>query len=245
MLRFITALMALLIILPVSCKKGSNTGKDLAVGKKYAKYKVAVNKDKELKTWLATLEKAEDVSLIEEEKIADKSGKAIEISKVKLADDSVGFIESRHLADIPIVFITDTRAFERPTSGSSVYAVIPKGELGFIIGEKGLWVQVYVGELNKKHITKHWVESGYSKEQKLVLEAKEYAAAVAGLNDKDQDKVKQAKSMLETLAGGTSAISELAKKKIDPDKAGKSEEPVKDERPSQPQQENINTKPQQ
>jgi hypothetical protein len=214
MKKITIALIAIMFIIPCGCKKGGLTGKDSTLAKKYAKYRVQVNKDKELKTWLATLEKAEDVSLLEEEKYTNSIGKTTEISKVKLADDSIGYIEPKHLADSPVVFTADTKAFVRPTSGSSIYAVIPKGELGFIIGEKGLWVQIYVGKINDKFITQQWVEGGYSNDPNMVLEAKQFASAVNSLNDKDQEKVAQAKSVLETLSEGNSIFAELAKIKL-------------------------------
>jgi hypothetical protein len=214
MKKIIIALIAMMFIIPCGCKKGGITGKDSTLAKKYAKYKVQVSKDKELKTWLATLEKAEDVSLLNEEKYTDSIGKTTEISKVKLADDSVGYIEPKHLADSPVVFTSDTKAFVRPTSGSSIYAVIPKGELGFVIAEKGLWVQIYVGKINEKYITQQWVEGGYSNDPNLVLEAKQYSTAIAALNEKDAEKAAQAKSILEKLAESNSVIAELAKSKL-------------------------------
>jgi lipoprotein LenA len=214
MKKITIALMALMFIIPCGCKKGGLTGKDSVLAKKYAKYRVTVSKDKDFKTYLATLEKAEDVGLLEEEKYTDLKGKSTEILKVKLADDSIGYIEPKHLGDSPIVFTADAKVFVRPTSGSTIYAVIPKGELGFIIAEKGLWVQVYVGKLGDKFISQQWVEGGYSNDPKLVLEAKQYGAAIAALNDKDAEKASQAKSVLETLAEGDSVIAGLAKDKL-------------------------------
>jgi hypothetical protein len=214
MKKITIALMAMMFIIPCGCKKSGLTGKDSVLAKKYAKYRVNVSKDKDLKTYLATLEKAEDVGLLEEEKYTDPNGKTTEISKVKLADDTIGYIEPKHLGDSPVVFTADAKVFVRPTSGSAIYAVIPKGELGFIIAEKGLWVQVYVGKSGDKFISQQWVEGGYSNDPKLVLEAKQYGAAIAAMNDKDAEKAAQAKSVLESLADGNSPIAELAKDKL-------------------------------
>ena len=214
MKKFTVILIAIMFIFPLACKKDSTTGKESTLAKKYAKYRVQVSRDKELKTWLATLEKAEDVSLLDEEKYTDKNGKTLEISKIKLADDSIGYIDPKHLADSPVVFTADTKAFIRPTSGSTLYAVIPKGELGFVIGEKGLWVQIYVGKINEKSVTQQWIEGGYSNDPALVLEAKQYGAAIEALNGKDAEKAAQAKLTLETLAEGYSIIAELAKEKL-------------------------------
>jgi len=204
----------IVVIASFGCKKESNVEKEVYVVKKYAKYRVAVYKDIEMKNWLATLEKGEDVIILGEEKYIDNKGNEIDVSKVKLADDSVGFVPSKHLAGDPIVFTEDTRAFARPTEGSSVYGIIPKGEIGFIIGEKANWVQVYVGEINGKYFTQQWVNGGYSKDPAILLEAKEYFAALNGLKDKDPNKVKEAKLQLEKLSERDSFIAEKAKEKL-------------------------------
>ncbi len=221
MKRIITALVAIVFIITFGCKKTGDTGQEVALAKKYAKYKAAVYKEIELKTWLATLEKSEDVVLLNEEKYKDKKGVVTEVSKVKLADESVGYIDSKRLADAPIVFTADTKAYVRPTSGSTVFAIIPKGELGFIIGEKGLWVQIHVGDVDGKQVTQQWIEGGYSNDPKTVTEARDYAASVSALKDKDREKAAQAKASLEKLAEGNSVIAELAKEKLGLGNSGK------------------------
>ena len=214
MTRFSIALIAVFFIISLGCQKNKEMGEEVSIAKKYAKYRVSVYKEKELKTWMATLEKAEDVSLLSEESYTDNKGRSKEISKIKLADDSVGYIESRHLADTPIVFTTNTKAFVRPTSGSRIFATIPKGELGFIIGEKGLWVQIYVGKIKDKNVTQQWVEGGYISDANVVLEAKQYALALSALEDKDSEKRSNAEKIFEDLSNGSSVIAEMAKEKL-------------------------------
>lgn len=215
MKKVIIGLTLLIFLTPSACKKGENAGSaESALAKKYAKYKVAVYKDMGLKTWLATLEKAEDVNLLAEEKNTDSKGKSIDLYKVQLADDSIGYIEPKHLADVPVVFIEETKAFVRPTIGSQIYALIPKGELGFIVGEKAQWVQIYVGKVNNKNITEQWVNSGFSKEEKLVLDAKQYAAAIEALAGSDEEKKNLARETLQTLLNGNTVISDMARAKL-------------------------------
>ena len=156
MKRSLIALIAVSLIIPYGCKKKEEK-KDVPIAKKYAKYRITIRKDKDLKNWLATIEKAEEVDLLSEEEQAtmQKGRKVIlSIAKVKLADDSIGYIESRHLADKPIVFTTETNAYIRPTSGTKVRAKIPAGTIGFIIAEKGNWVQVFCGKIKGTWITK-------------------------------------------------------------------------------------------
>jgi lipoprotein LenA len=223
----ISVIIAMAFLFLPGCNKGDDAGKEVTLAKKYAKFKAGVYKEAELKTWLATLEKAEDVNLLGEEKKTDSKGAVVEVSKVKLADDSVGYINSKQLADAPIVFVNETKAYVRPTSGSTVFAVIPKGELGFIIGEKGLWVQVYVGEINGKQVTQQWVETGYSNDPKIIIEAKDYISAVNALKEKDSEKAAQAKAGLEKLSEGTSVIADMAKEKLGLSKADRPAEQEK------------------
>lgn len=232
MKKTIFILLATLLAISSGCKKDKEAEKDVAIAKKYAKYKKAIYEDKEMKKWVATLEKAEDVSLLEEEEYKNSKGQTDKISKIKLADDKIGYVESRHLADRPIVFTKETKAFVRPTSGSRIFATIPKGELGFIIEEKGLWVQVYVGEVDGKNITKQWVEDGYTADENTVLEAKEYARTLAGLKEDDPEKISEAEENLEKLSSSSSVIGELAKeklKKLENNSQMNTEEPVIEE----------------
>lgn len=209
----------------VGCKKEEVTEKtDEVIVSKYAKYRVGVRKEKELKNWLATLEKAEKVDLLEETSGKNKKGKIVPIGRIRLAGDEVGYVELRHLADEVIVFTEDTKAYIRPTKGTKVVETIPKGKIGFVIREKGHWVQVWIGEINGKNITKEWVNGGYSSDKDLVLKATEYERAVVDLESKEQSVVENAKKLLEKVANGSSIFAMLAKEKL-----GVSEEPQEEE----------------
>ena len=215
MKKLLITLIAISFIIPSGCKKKQEEKKEeVTIAKKYARYKIVVNKDKELKGWLATLEKAEEVGLLAEENYTNQKGKQLVLTKVKLADDTIGYLESKHLADRPIVFIEDTKAFVRPTSGSRAIITINKGTIGFIISEKVNWVQVYIGKVKGKWINKHWVNGGYSVVEEMVQEAKEYESAILLLNDDKTEKKSQGKEKLNELSNGTSVIAEMAKEKL-------------------------------
>lgn len=222
MKRFLITLIAFVLIFPGGCKQKEEEKAEGPIAKKYAKYRVAVRKDKDLKNWLATLEKAEAVDLLTEEKYTNEKGTKFDLSRVKLADDSMGYIESRHLADKPIVFTRETRSFVRPTSGSRVYMKIPPGIIGFIIGEKGNWVQIYIGRIKGKWITKQWVEGGYSTDNTILQEAKELEAAMELVKkeetmDKGIEKLKElAESTTEIALIAQDKLKELGEKKEEP-----------------------------
>ncbi len=201
------------------------TGKksDTPIGTKCAKYKVSVYKTKDLqyqsKNYLAILNKGEIVKLYEEIEftiMATKKPKEIILAKIQLDNENndIGYIEARHLADKSIVFTSDTDAHVRPNERSKVYTSIPKGTLGFIIGEKGNWVKIYIGKINDKWVTKQWVDSGYSSEDAMITAALKYDEILdmikAGKND-------EAKKLLEEIASdseGLELFKELANEKI-------------------------------
>ena len=224
--------LAFLLLSPV-CKK--NDAKDeSAIAQKYARYEVSVKKNKDMKERLATLSKAEDVNLISEEIYTAPDGKKIEISKVKLADDSIGYIESKHLADSPVVFTEDTRGFIRPTMGAMSEIMIPKGTLAFIISEKGSWVQVYIGKLNNKYVKDQWVEGGYSSDKNIIIDAKDYEAATDKLTSGDEMKKSEARETLNRLAGGTNVFAGLAREKLGIPNASDKNKP-ETEQPDEPE----------
>jgi lipoprotein LenA len=220
MKRTIAALCAFALIATLACKKkdGEKPG-SAEFPKKYAMYQSGVYKDKELKEWLATLEKAESVQMLGEEKYLNRKNVQLDLLKIKLADDKEGYIEAKHLADRPIVFIDDNiRAFVRPDTGSKVFATIPRGTIAFITDEKAAWVKVYVGIMDGKWLTGHWVKGGYSADEQMVVEAKEYEGACALLKETKPEKMekamKAAREKFDELAKGSSMIAELAKIKL-------------------------------
>jgi len=193
------------------CKKGDEPRKeDVALSKKYAKYATSVYKNKNLKKWLATLSKAEPVELLTEEKGVKIGKDTIDISKVKLSDDSIGFIASDKMADKPIVFIDDTKAYIRNNTRSKVISIIPKGTIAFIISKKGEWIKIYAGKINSKWVTRHWVNIGYSTEEDLISEAKVYEEANAILANNPEKAIE----MLNELGNSSSPFATLAREKM-------------------------------
>jgi len=209
MKRMFIIVLSLTLISFTACKKEPKAGSTISA-QKFAKYKISIRKDKELKDWLATLEKAEEVGLLEEFEHINAKNKTIVLAKVRLADDQEGYLEAKHLANQPVVFTNDTRAFSRPTPGSKVVSTIPKGSIGFILENKDTWSQVYVGKIDGKWISKHWVEAAtsYSTDTSLIIDAREYEKALALIKEAKTD---DAKKILTTLSGSTgSFFNELA-----------------------------------
>lgn len=206
----------ILLMVPVFffsyCDKESAKPADVVIGSKYAKYAISVKKDSDLKDWLATLEKAEKVSLLQEFETTSSKNKVLTVAKVQLADDKVGFIESRHLANDPIVFTGDTSAYSRPIAASTVSATVPKGSVGFVLEKKEGWTQVYVGNIEGVWVTDQWVEDNtYSFDSGLVISARDFDKA---LDLVGEGKTDEAAEILEPLASGDNFIAELASMKL-------------------------------
>lgn len=216
MKKIILVAIACCLMIPAGCKRDSaQQNPDEAVAKKYAKYRVAVRKEKELKTWLATLEKGEGVDLLGEEKIITPQGKELDVSRVRLADDSVGYVPTGHLADKVIIFTKESKAFIRPTVGTRVQGVIPQGTIGFVIGEKANWVQVYIGKVNGVWITSQWVSEGFVSDPQALVDARSYEGALELLASANEGKRAEGREKLESIARGTSVMAEIAGKKLE------------------------------
>ena len=196
-----------------ACKKESENIKEESLSKKFAKYQSWVYADKNLKKGIALLNKAEPVELISLEKAR---GKEPEIAKIRMTDDTVGYIKTESLAEKPIVFTTHTKAFVRNNTGSAVHATIPAGSLGFIIEEKADWIKVFIGKVGDKWINGQWVKAGFSEDENLIVDAKTYEQAVNAI-DSDQSNEKDksdAVEKLKELVNAKNLFSELAKKKL-------------------------------
>ena len=163
------------------CKKGNEEkAADIVLTKKYARYRIAVYTDKEQKTWLATLDKAEPVDFIGQEDVMIKT-KSVTLASIKLSTGKKGYVKADALADRVVVFTEDTKARVRNNAAARVWATIPKGTVGFVIDEKADWVQVHVGKIKDKWVTKHWVKSGFSGDENLLSEALDYEREAAVL----------------------------------------------------------------
>jgi len=207
------------LILIQGCKKGDKQGLDVAPGDivKYAKFSTAIYKDQDLKTWGATLSKTEPVKLLETLNVQIR-GTATEIAKVKLSDNTVLFVPAKNLADKPVVFIEDTKAYVRNNASSKVFAIIPKGTIGFVLQENAEWVQVYVGQLDGKWITQQWVNSGFTAEEIRVQEAKlfEESAAILKNTASKPDQKKQAEANLKDLTSSTGIFADMSRNLLGP-----------------------------
>lgn len=200
--------------LATSCGKKEKKP-EASVLKKYAKFRAAVYKDKNLKEWMATLEKTESAEVVSTEKI-EAGAKTVEIASIKLSDGKQGYINHEFLAEKPVVFIDENvKAYQRPDVGSAVISPVPKGTIGFIIDEKADWVKIYIGNVGGVWITGHWVKGGYSVDENLVQSAKDYESAIALLASKKDSSKSEAKDKLTELSKGTSVIAELSRKKLE------------------------------
>lgn len=211
-------LLAMLSLLLINgCKKSDKPAMTAAPGDiiKYAKSAAAAYKDQDLKTFGTTLSKTEPVKLVEKLTIQVK-GKPVEVAKIKLTDNTVLYIQEKNLADKPVVFIEDTKAYVRNNASSSVYAIIPKGTIGFVLQENADWVQVYVGQIDGKWITQQWVNGGFTAEELRVQEGKlfeESSTAFKNPSTKPEQK-KQAEANLKNLTSSTGIFAEMAKKTL-------------------------------
>jgi len=217
------SVLCLSLILIQGCKKGDKQALNVAPGDivKYAKFSTAVYKDQELKTWGATLSKTEPVKLLETLNIPIK-GTASEIAKVKLSDNTVLFTPLKNLADKPVVFMEDTKAYVRNNASSKVFAIIPKGTIGFVLQENAEWIQVYIGQLDGKWITAQWVNSGFTAEDIRVQEAKlfEESAAIFKNTASKADQKKLAEDNLKNLSTSTGIFAEMALALLGPANGG-------------------------
>jgi lipoprotein LenA len=247
MYRISFIFMAVIIFAGYGCKKEETVKpvekvEKVTLAKKYAKYKVSVYKDKDLKNWLATLEKTESVDLMAEEKYVNPKKVEVEISRVKLSDNKEGFIKSEHLADKPVVFTDETtKAYDRPDMGSKVSCNIPKGTIGFVVEEKADWTKIYIGKIGDKKVYGNWVKGGFDKDDKLVSDAREFWTAIDIIESKTdapeaiEKNKKEAKEKLEPLAKGTSIFSALSQKKLDEiNGKGGADQPPAEKQPEKP-----------
>lgn len=231
MKKYAALIAALFICFSFNCKKNDDgDGRaDGFLAKKYAKYSVAVKKETGLKTWLATLEKGEDVDLLKEETISPKKGVRLNISRIKLAGGEEGYVESRHLADRTIVFTEDTPAFIRPTMGSRLHLKIPRGTIAFVVGEQANWVKIFAGKIQNTWVTDQWVQGGYTSDPQLLLTARIYESALNLLTaGKKGDRENGLKKLAE-IGEGATMFAELARGKIAEGEKSDQEQEVKEE----------------
>ena len=196
----------------ISCKDKGSKGLPTNEGPiKYARVAVSVFKDEGLAAWGSNLSKTEPVILLETLKVQIK-GTETEVAKVKLSDGNIFYVNLRHLADKPVGFIEDTKAYVRNNTSSRVFAIIPRGTLGFITHEMGDRVQIYAGQIDGKWVTQQWVNGGFAVEEDKIREAKNYEESIAILNNRSskQDQVSRALAVLKDISNSSGMFSEMA-----------------------------------
>ncbi len=220
---FICLILIAAALMP-GCKKEADKKQkeEVSLTKKYSKWNyVKVYSGLKLKKRIAYLYKGESVDLLGTEKTTIKN-KDIELAKVKLSDDKIGFVKMSSLADKTVIFTEDTKAYVRNNITSKIYAVIPEGTMGFIISEKGNWTKIFAGYIydetgKKKWIDGKWVKEGFTDKEELIPEARTYGEAVTALNKVESSlkAIEEAKDKLKKLAKDSSSFfAELAKAKL-------------------------------
>jgi uncharacterized protein YgiM (DUF1202 family) len=215
---FITAL-AVMMAAMIACKNEEPGASSLPLDEgpiKYARVTVSAYKEEGLKSWGANISKTEPVVLLETVKVQIK-GSETEVAKVKLSDGNVLFVNNKYLADQPVVFVEDTRAYVRNNESSRVYALIPKGTIGFILKEMDEWVQIYAGQIEGKWVTQQWVNGGYTTDEGKIREAKNFEEAVAVLSSSSskQDRVAQSLAILKDIASSSGMFADMANEFLD------------------------------
>jgi uncharacterized protein YgiM (DUF1202 family) len=215
---FITAL-AVMMAAMIACKNEEPGASSLPLDEgpiKYARVTVSAYKEEGLKSWGANISKTEPVVLLETVKVQIK-GSETEVAKVKLSDGNVLYVNSKYLADQPVVFVEDTRAYVRNNESSRVYALIPKGTIGFILKEMDEWVQIYAGQIDGKWVTQQWVNGGYTTDEGKIREAKNFEESVAVLSSSSskQDRVSQSLAILKDIASSSGMFADMASQYLD------------------------------
>ena len=185
---------------------------------KFAKFRIGVSENPDLKKSFTVLAKGESVEQLE---VLPSEDQDKAVAKIKLSDNSIGFVKARHLGGQPVVFIKETNAFERPSATSRVKQTIPVGAIGFIMDEisdkEEEWVQIYVGKIEDTWVTDEWVDiygvASYEVNSTLLLEARDLEEARKTLLDeKAKDEAKsEALEKLEKLKSSSTVIAQVAK----------------------------------
>lgn len=225
-------LLLLLVALAVSCSQGekqtsqeaapSEKKEEVALDERAAMYRASVYKDKEHNDWLATLNKAEQVVLLEEvsEEVEIK-GKKEKLARVRLSDDSEGYIRMRYLADKAVVITDDeVPVFNRNNKTSGQHSVLPKGTVAFVVDQKANWLKVTVGELSDgTKVYNRWIEKGYSEDRGLVSDAVRIEDAGKILSGEKDGDTEAAHFILEELANKGNEMSFVAQAYLEEDTA--------------------------
>lgn len=189
-----------------------------------ARYPVSVYGKKgsrERDDYVATLNKAEEVILLDIETLEGKKKEEQEYAKVKLSDGKTGYVENRHLAQEAVVITAKSlKIYKRPniTSGTGYGEEhIQPGLVAFIEDtdfENGEWFLIS-GSSGKGKYFKGWTTAGegVTRDLKTVVSAVQLEKALEGLNKEDNSAaIEDLKSL---ASSAPSAIAKIAQSKLD------------------------------
>lgn len=217
MKRFLVMITALALLSAAGgCKKNDASKKSESIATKYAKSKMSIYKDASMdkKAWLTVLEKGEPIELISEE-TSKVSGKDLKVSKIKLSDDTIAYVQSDYLAVKPIVFIDkDVKVYNRNNINSGEYAIIPIGTVAFVSDEKADWLQIDAGKIGDKWVVGKWVKGGISDSAEVVADAVALEKIHNVLSEVTKGNKEEALTLLRNLAGKNNAIGTIAKDEV-------------------------------
>lgn len=189
----------------------------------YVKFTASVRKDENLKDWLATLNKAESVKILNVIEVPNKKGKEKKttVAHIELADGKQGYIKRSWLGGKPFVVLEKIRLFSQPDYASKVRATLEPGTIVFQEEadmetiEPTNWIKVWTGEIDGVWLTSQWIENNtkISAEQKLVIDARDYQDALDLLEkDKKDEAIKKLKNLSEF---SDSTFAKMAQEKLD------------------------------
>lgn len=216
------------------CKKTDQEKKADSLATKFAKFELSVFKDSSMdrKSWLVTLAKGESVELISEETVKINN-KDVKISKVKLLDNSIGYIQSDNLAVKTIVFIEkNVKVYNRPGIDTGDFATITIGTVAFVTDEKADWYKIDIGKVGEKYVIGKWVKGGISDNIELIADAVSLEKQRGILSDAVKGNKDDALAKLKALAEKSNPIGELAKEELLKFENGTSEKPKQDTPPA-------------
>jgi hypothetical protein len=223
---FVITVLILMVVTACKAEKPSDTqnqnseqstevqnSEQVALDERVSMYRASIYEQPEQTDSLAVLNKGEQVVLIEELKdpitIKQREEK---IAKVRLSDDTEGYIRSRYLA-LRAVVITkaDTPFYARNNKSSGQGGVLPLGTVAFVVDEKANWVKITAGKLpNGTEVWGRWIDDGFSEDPALIADALQIetlSKIVTGETDGDADA---AVKMLENIVSKGNAMSYVA-----------------------------------
>lgn len=211
MKKILIAIAAISLTVGACKKKDDSQTPSLAPEVRYAKFSAAIYKAAPKSTWVAALNKAEDVTLIKKITVDKK-----EYAFVTTAAGKEGYIDASYLAGKPFV-VTDASVtvYASPTLTARKVMRMPRGVVGFVLEEKAGWVKIYAGQISENYdyskdeagkykkvswVNDVWIESsGFSYDLSLVAQGVEFGNLLLGATNGDADKQNAAKDKLKKI----------------------------------------------